>query len=314
MFNTSTLSTSKPINTTSERMKMNRSISHALTIIAILAAFSSLTACQSAPQTATNSGSAVSADLQAITAKQHEYDQLLKEWKDLKPGLTRLLAIEEELNLLIDQLEQLSSSLEQNQSQNKVASTPTKPTRPQPARAPETYAPVSYPVVVDVPKLVSTPVTADTEPAPTLTSKLVTADTTESVSETRKDAETLNQTASSSAPEVNTPEPAQAANFALQVASITDAHLLPQIWEQMINKNPNLLADMEPNFQKIYVKNTDYYRLKIGSFSTQQQASQKCSDLKAAGVDCLVVGYTGSNFAQLTDAGKQVTAAVVMQP
>lgn len=307
---------------------MNKLISHALTITALLAAFISLTACQSAPQTAKNSGSAVSADLQSIAAKQQEYDQLLKEWKDLKPGLTRLLAIEEELNLLIDQLEQLSSSLEQNQSQNKVANAPAKPARPQPAIAPETYAPVAYPVVVDVPKLVSTPVVADSAPAPTLASKLATANTTtstvtestatESSSTVTSETNASNQTASTSAREFNAvelkTEPSPVANFALQVASITDAHLLPQIWEQMINKNPNLLADMEPNFQKIHVKNSDYYRLKIGSFGTQHEASQKCSDLKAVGVDCLVVGYTGSNFAQLTDAGKQVTAAVALQP
>lgn len=311
MFNTSTLSTNQ-----SEPLKMNTSISHAFTLAAALAAMIGLTACQSAPQTATNSATATPAELQSISAKQQEYDKLLQEWKTLKPGLTRLVVIEAELNLLIGQLEQLSSSLEQDQQQKKLASNqaPAKAVRAPTAIEQEPIAPVAYAVKVEVPKLVSTPVSAEPiAAAPTLASQLVTAQpeaaTPAAIAETESSTQKALETASISAPAA-----AEAANFALQVASITDAHLLPHIWAQMTAKNPNLLADMEPNFQKTNVKNTDYYRLKIGSFSTQQAASQKCSSLKAAGVDCLVVGYTGSNFAQLTDTGKKITASVALQP
>jgi hypothetical protein len=95
--------------------------------------------------------------------------------------------------------------------------------------------------------------------------------------------------------------PPSDANFALQVASITDMRRLPIVWQEMMDKNRALLADMEPNFERTNVRNTDYYRLKLGGFSTEQEASRKCGSLKNAGVDCLVVGYTRSNFAQLSD-------------
>jgi cell division septation protein DedD len=91
------------------------------------------------------------------------------------------------------------------------------------------------------------------------------------------------------------------ANFALQLVSITERHLLPHVWQEMREKTPQLLADMEPNFQKINVRNTDYYRLKVGGFTTRNEANQKCTDLKSAGISCLVVDYTASNFLQLTN-------------
>lgn len=184
------------------------------------------------------------------------------------------IQLEGELNLLLGQLEELSARLAKSQHSADIASAPAKSSMPT-----VDSTPVAVPVTHYMP--------------PVLIEKVA-----ETAAETisGKDSEAAINSAASSSNAVRAD-----ANFALQVASITEPHRLPQMWQQMINKNPQLLENMEPNFQKTQVKNTDYYRLKVGSFNTQQEANHKCSNLKAAGLPCLVVGYTGSNFAQLTN-------------
>lgn len=249
---------------------MNKLTNHALTTAIFIAAFLGLVGCQSAPQT---KSAGANTDPQILAEKQKEYDQLLAEWKTLKPGLSRLLAIEGELNLLLGQLEQLSSSLEQSQAPVAYAYSP----EPEATSVPQT-APLPLPADAE---LVTAPIAANTPSVPD----------TNSYAEEAEVAEVAEEESA----------PPSDANFALQVASITDMRRLPIVWQEMMDKNRALLADMEPNFERTNVRNTDYYRLKLGGFSTEQEASRKCGALKSAGVDCLVVDYTRSNFAQLSD-------------
>lgn len=172
-----------------------------------------------------------------LSAKQQDYETLLQEWQALKPGITRLLAIEEELNALLGELEHLQANLANAQKANASTTVAATPAAPAPAPV-STVAPVI-------------------------------------------------------------PQSASGGNYALQVASITEAHLLPATWKSMVNKSPELMTTLEPNFQKIQVKNTDYYRLKVGSFASIQDASRTCGKLKVAGIPCFVVDYNGSNFSQL---------------
>lgn len=244
---------------------MNKSTSRALTLLAFFWIFSNLTACSSTP---TKSSDAAATDLKSLALKQQEHDkllkrhdELLKEWSELKPGLERLLAIEEELNLLLGQLAQLSTSLEED--------TVSSSNVPAPSVVHYSPAPSTQPVQETI----------------------ATAELPESAPDVESTENTEPTDATHSAD----------ANFALQVASIPEYYRLPAIWGQLLDKNPQLLADMKPNYQKTNVKNTDYYRLKIGSFATRQDANRKCNDLKAAGMNCLVVDYTNSNFDQITN-------------
>mgnify|MGYP003145420843 CR=1 FL=1 len=245
---------------------MKKFIRHSLSLLALLGLLSSLAACSSNPM---QSSDAAATDLKSLARKQQEHDkllkkhdELLKEWSELKPGLTRLLAIEQELNLLLGQLAQLSTSLEES-----AASTENHTSTPSVAH----YTPTPSPQPVQ--------------------EVLATAEIPEPVS-----TETSDDMA-----EQTEPVAPMDANFALQVASIPEYYRLPAIWGQLLDKNPQLLANMEPNYQKTNVRNTDYYRLKIGSFATRQDANRKCNDLKAAGMNCLVVDYTSSNFDQITN-------------
>lgn len=256
---------------------MNRLSNHTLVTAAILSVLLCLPGCQSKLQAKPQAKSAkVHADTQTLTAKQQEYDQLLEEWKTLKPGLSRLLAIEGELNLLLGQLEQLSSSLEASQGPGAIAQKPATEAAP-------------------VPTAVPLPADAELVTAPIALHQL-----DEPLADTYTPAQ-------DEAPEET--ETARHANFALQVASITDMRQLPGIWQAMMDKNSLLLANLEPNFQKTNIRNTDYYRLKLGGFSTQQDAAKKCNELKSAGVSCIVTHYTSSNFAQLADYHQPSLAA-----
>lgn len=248
---------------------MKTSLRHSLSLFALLWLLSSLIACSSNPM---QSSAAEATDLKSLARKQQEHDKLLKrhdellqEWSELKPGLTRLLAIEEELNLLLGQLAQLSTSLEESTASNES----NVNNAPAPSVAHYSPTPSAQPVQ----------------------EVLATAEIPETISP---------ETSNNSAEQTEATAPIDA-NFALQVASIPEYYRLPAIWGQLLDKNPQLLANMEPNYQKTNVRNTDYYRLKIGSFATRQDANRKCNDLKAAGMNCLVVDYTSSNFDQITN-------------
>ena len=258
---------------------MKTSIRHSLSLLTLLWLFSSLIACSSNP---IQSSAAEATDLKSLARKQQEHDKLLKrhdellqEWSELKPGLTRLLAIEEELNLLLGQLAQLSTSLEESTASNEG----NVNNAPAPSVAHYSPTPSAQPVQ----------------------EVLATAEIPEPISPETISIETIStETSNDSAEQTETATPVDA-NFALQVASIPEYYRLPAIWGQLLDKNPQLLANMEPNYQKTNVRNTDYYRLKIGSFATRQDANRKCNDLKAAGMNCLVVDYTSSNFDQITN-------------
>ncbi len=243
---------------------MKDSLRQALSLVTLIGMLMSLAACQSTPKQGTSTKDA--ATLAQIADKQQQQDQLLKEWQNLKPGLERLLVIEEELNLLLGQLAQLTANLDNPQAAPSVA---------QASRAP---VPTQM-----IPVVSSTPPVTDTPPA-----QVVAPVTPVAVSQP------------AIAP-ANLPASARSGGFALQVASITELHRLPEIWQQLQNKHPRLMATMEPNYQKTQVRNTDYYRLKIGQFASRQEANSKCSALQSAGVNCLVVDYTESRFADLAN-------------
>ena len=253
---------------------MKKSLRHSLSLLALIGLGLGLVGCSSNP---THSSGAAATDLKSLALKQQEHakllkrhDELLQEWSELKPGLTRLLAIEDELNLLLGQLAQLSNTLEESgaaesNTEKMVANTE------QSSSAVTHYTPT--PSLHPVQEIVATADMPEFAPA----------DISSETTETRDVATQID------------------ANFALQVASIPEYYRLPAIWNQLLDKNPQLLANMEPNYQKTNVRNTDYYRLKIGSFVTRQDANRKCNDLKAAGMNCLVVDYTRSDFEHISN-------------
>lgn len=124
---------------------MNKSMRFVLCLLG-LATVLSFSGCQSTPKQEAKSGApTASSGSENITAKQQEYDQMLQEWKTLKPGLKRMLAIEEEMNLLIGQLA-LLQNVNQSQSANVASSAPTPAAPTTPTAPPIETSYVSAPV------------------------------------------------------------------------------------------------------------------------------------------------------------------------
>lgn len=221
---------------------------------------------------------------------------MLQEWKTLKPGLQRMLVIEEEMSQLIGQLALLADATQNTQATSTpavVAAAPvTAPAAPALTKTTADTAELSAASEPEPAKLASAPTHTSTLalvpasapasiPAPAMAASPAPAPTPE--------PETSDKTAQNS----------DSANYSLQVASLTELKLLPKKWQEMRNTHPQLLADLTPNFQAIKVNNTTYYRLKIGGFSTMQDANKKCSELQSAGISCLPAKYSESNFAQI---------------
>jgi cell division protein FtsN len=281
MCNINTLSTNPH-----ERINMNLSMRFLVCLFSLTSTLS-LSSCQSTQAIATAPAPSATAPTATtpsagMSAKQQEYEQMLQEWKTLKPGLQRMLVIEEEMSQLIGQLALLADATQNTQATNKA---PTLVATPVTALA----APTSAKTAAD-----TTEPSAASEPEPT---KLASAPVPISISAPALAA----NPAPAPAPETSdkTAQNSDSANYSLQVASLTELKLLPKKWQEMRNTHPQLLADLTPNFQAIKVNNTTYYRLKIGGFSTMQDANKKCSELQSAGISCLPAKYSESNFAQI---------------
>lgn len=207
-----------------------------------------LAGCQSAPEKKVGVDlingkhiSEIAADLAVLMEKQQQHDQLLKEWQQLKPAVSRLVVVEEELSLLINQLDQFAAT---SQSANR-----------------EINQPAANSTVVEK------PVTPTIEIQPDVPVAKVTAPLGQSDK-----------------------------RFAMQLTSLSDPIRLPVVWAQLEKAHPAVFRGLEPNFEKITVSNADYYRLKVGAFSNKQQAVERCTQVKALGINCLVTNYVASDF------------------
>jgi len=145
------------------------------------------------------------------------------QWQQAKPGIERLLLIEQDLKLLISQL---NAVVEQKATQPNTQATPVK--KPKPA--------VEY------------------QP---------------------------------------TPQPL----FALQVASVTERMRLSKTVEELKLKAPELFTgELIANVEPVKVNGTTYYRLKLGAYQYQKNASLECEKLKQHKINCLVSHYTAQPF------------------
>ena len=81
--------------------------------------------------------------------------------------------------------------------------------------------------------------------------------------------------------------------FALQVASVTDWIRLTQSYNEVKSKATKLLASpFIANVETAKVKGVTFYRLKIGAYKLQKNATADCDILKQHQVGCIVSNYT----------------------
>ncbi|WP_440055590.1 SPOR domain-containing protein [Pseudoalteromonas sp. T1lg65] len=86
------------------------------------------------------------------------------------------------------------------------------------------------------------------------------------------------------------------AGFAIQLASTPDYAKVRQTYEQIKQKLPTEFKQSEVNIEQVNIKNTDYYRLKLGAFADKKAAFKSCQQLKSIGLNCLVSHYTNQRL------------------
>ncbi|WP_102795097.1 SPOR domain-containing protein [Bowmanella denitrificans] len=209
-----------------------------------------LMACQSAPSPHPDDANAeqeqLKAELAILKQKQQKYDAVVDEWQDMREGLQRLLVVEEELGLLIEQLDRMTMS-EDNQAAK----------------------PRSEPVQVAAQK------TSDQQ----------------ALEQRAPQSESAESSSAIPTAEKFRLESDLTPQYALQLTAVTSPSRLKTLWQDLRNKHPMLLAEMPANYEHVKVKNTDYYRLKVGAFTTEQAATKHCTALKAQGLSCIVNQY-----------------------
>lgn len=92
------------------------------------------------------------------------------------------------------------------------------------------------------------------------------------------------------APVTAAPSPARDGAYVIQIASYRDKPSAEGAYEKLLEKHSDLVSSLSPDYQTAQVagKGT-YFRLRIGPFESQEDASSVCKALKARRQDCLVV-------------------------
>jgi hypothetical protein len=222
--------------------------------ISLAAASLILTGCSSSPAP---EQSAAHAELQAELA----------EWKKMKPGVQRLVAIESELKVLLNTLETAAMDpTDQLQSADVGQNVQSYVLEPVSFNDKKLTPEVKAAVPAQLPAVVNTTQTAEPQPA-TLASA------------PEKKAEALIAPAA---------QPLQNRSFSLQLASVTEQQALESTWQRLQQRYPDQLSDLDFHSEEVIVSNRTYFRVKAGSFDSYDEAKRQCTELRKSGASCIV--------------------------
>lgn len=222
------------------------------------------------------------------TSHDKELEAELAEWKKLKPGVERLVAIESELKGLLTALEGIAANeptagLEtvndgqnvQTQTIEQVVFEEKKINQPPSvlARAEQQNEPVAdNKLAAEIPKT-------------TTSSDLYSQHTTvePQLAATQGKEEAIEQ-------QKQTTEAKGDASkiFSLQLASVTQEQAVDQTWDRLKKRYPNVLGSLDLHSEQVLVANKTYYRVKAGRFDSYDEAKQSCKLLLNSGASCIV--------------------------
>lgn len=254
---------------------------------------SSLFGCSSAP--------AVSEDNQSVAVNAE-----MEEWRKLKPGVQRLIAMESDLKQLIIQLDEFAKATDPDyqsdiapQHKNTqvdvldksvfketvVAPAPAEPESVRPALLAQTLASAekSEPEVqqiVAVPQAEPSVARVDNTPAVALTAQ--------STPEVKPEVESAVEEVS---PVTETVKVQQ--RYALQLASVVNPNQLVSTWTQIQRRHSSILSGMEPLYEKFQKGKTTFYRLKAMGTLTVADARSACSSIVGQGGQCFIGSNSG---------------------
>lgn len=207
------------------------------------------------------------------TATEAALQVELAEWKKMKPGVQRLVAIESELKVLLQTLETVATNptdqLETADAGSNVQS--------------YVLEPVSFNDKKLTPPAGILPAeavrTESATPAPASATMIAKSEKVMPPSEPEVQAE----------PEITSaPAPQPSRNFSLQLASVTAQDSLESTWQRLQQRYPDQLSDLDFHSEEVIVSNRTYFRVKAGSFDNYDEAKRQCAVLRKSGASCIV--------------------------
>lgn len=224
-----------------------------------------------------------------LTSHDKEMEAELAEWKKLKPGVERLVAIESELKGLLSALEGIAASeptarLETAEDGQNVQT--------------QTIAPVVFEEKkVSQPSVVTAQVEQSQVAAATDNKLTAEIHKVAHVAEVKAvDTAVEPQLAAVPEPEakiehqeaVTEPVTDDAKIFSLQLASVTQQQAVDQTWDRLKKRYPGVLGSLDLHSEQVLVANKTYYRVKAGRFDSYDEAKQSCKLLLNSGASCIV--------------------------
>lgn len=224
-----------------------------------------------------------------VTSRDHEMEAELEEWKRLKPGVQRLVAIESELKGLLSALEGIvvnepTASLETVNDSHNVQ---TQTMEPVVFEEKKMSQPPALIALVEQPqKAVST----DKKLTATNEGGLSVAEVkaTEKVEEQKIATVAKSNAVIDLQASAEQPVAAQTSTFSLQLASVTQELAVNQTWNRLKKKYPDVLGSLDFHSEQVLVANKTYYRVKAGRFDSYNEAKQSCRLLLSSGASCIV--------------------------
>lgn len=202
---------------------------------------------------------------ETVELTKNEYLQLIEvseQWQEAKDGIQRLLAVESDLKMLIGELDVLVKA--QTKEQKQYA---------QKARRDEAF--IEPVALIDKPS-----------------SSVSVIEKTNVVSISAIDSKAADQHKKAVENKTVT------ANYALQVAAVTEQERLQKLLAAVVKKAPEA-QDLAVNIEVKNIKKQQYYRLKLGAFSDKLAAQTQCERFKLKQVSCIVSYYTKQTHAGL---------------
>ena len=248
---------------------------------------SSLFGCSSAPAgTEQNQSVALNAEME--------------EWRKLKPGVQRLIAMESDLKQLIIQLDEFAkatdpdyqsdiTSQDKNTQVEELDKNALEETMITPTSAESEPVEPLLLVQTMVGEGKSGPVITEIQAGQVVskpTNNAPTALNSHSMPEVKPEIKELPKEL---APVVERTKVQQ--RYALQLASVVNPNQLISTWNQIQRRHSSILSGMEPLYEKFQKGKTTFYRLKAMGTLTVADARSACSSIVGQGGQCFI----GSN-------------------
>ncbi|MGS0692612.1 SPOR domain-containing protein [Shewanella sp. 30m-9] len=230
----------------------------------------------------------------------------LAEWHKMKAGLSRLIVIEGDLKLLVEQLTMLAGSTQTPATPKSTASANSKAAADKHVAAANTKE--SRPHSTDI---------RSTEAAKQSAAPVSELKTAESIEPTVKVPKSLalrgyasaylgapEQPIENNAKVLQYEKKAQVSaktsggkgDYALQLSSVDKFSRIEPTWFELQSRFSAQLGHYVPKYERVLVKGKTYYRIKVGQFTQHQQALSTCKRMQKSGLECIVATSKGINL------------------